>query len=482
MQVLHVSAECYPVAKVGGLGDVVGSLPGYMNKQDMDCRVILPIYQTAWVAAHRFETSHKGYIRLGDRRIAYSIQREAGDSLGFPVYVVDIPGLLDRPGIYADVTTGIVYHDEAERYVSFQLAVLDWLKSQKDKPDIIHCHDHHTAFIPLLMKGAPVYHEFKNIPSILTIHNGHYQGWYDLNYRALLPKLDAVSEGLLYWNGQINALACGLRTCWQISTVSKTYLKELRTDSLGLEPIFLQEVDKSTGIVNGIDLNVWNPGTDTLIKKKFNKKNLGPGKAANKQALCEQFSLNPEYPVISFIGRLTEQKGADLLPDLIGRFLDAGGKAGFIILGTGDPELHYRFNSMKGGYVGYFDASLEYNEKLAHRMYAGSDFIIMPSRFEPCGLNQMYAMRYGTLPIVRSVGGLLDTVIDFSAKGGYGIRFDDFTLEDAHHALIRALKVFHDKTLLWNLQSKALSLDFSWRKSVARYRLMYLELIQRGKK
>lgn len=481
MQVLHVSAECYPVAKVGGLGDVVGALPGYMKKQDVDCRVILPKYRTSWITSHEFRTEHEGYIRLGHERIAYRLQREEDDSLGFPVFVVDIEGLLDRPGVYADVYTGRSYPDEMERYVSFQIAVLDWLKSKKEKPDLIHCHDHHTAFTPLMMKASPVYHEFRNIPSLLTIHNGQYQGWYDTSKRSLLPKINTESESLLYWNGQINALACGVRSCDRVSTVSKTYLKELREDSLGLEPIFEQVVDKSTGIVNGIDLKVWNPGTDSLIKKKFQKKNVVQGKLANKQALCERFSISPELPIISFIGRLTSQKGADLLPDLIGKFIDMGNKAGFVILGTGEPELHDRFTHMRSQYVGYFDASLEYNEELAHLIYAGSDFIIMPSRFEPCGLNQMYAMRYGTLPIVRSVGGLYDTVVDLEEKSGYGILFDNFNLEDSYDALIRALKVYYDKTLLHSLQSKVLSLDFSWRKSAARYKLMYLELMQKGK-
>lgn len=481
MQVLHVSAECYPVAKVGGLGDVVGALPGYMKKQEVDCSVIMPKYLTAWIIKHKFKTEHEGFIRLGKERVKYRIQREKDNSTGFPVYVVDIKGLLDRPGVYADVAAGNPYPDEMERYVSFQIAVLDWLKSKSKKPDIIHCHDHHTSFIPFLMSSSPVYHEFREIPSVLTIHNGQYQGWYDIDRKFLLPKINFENESLLYWNGQINALACGVRSCNGLSTVSKTYLKELRKDSLGLEPLFEQAAYKSTGIVNGIDMNVWNPRTDPLIHKKFNKKTVVQGKKANKLALCDKFSIDPEMPVISFIGRLTSQKGADLLPDLIGRFIDAGNKAGFVILGTGDPELHDRFTNMKGQYVGYFDASLEYNEELAHLMYAGSDFIIMPSRFEPCGLNQMYAMRYGTLPVVRSVGGLYDTVIDFEEKGGYGIRFNNFNLDDAHEALLRALKVYHDKPLFHILQSKVLSLDFSWRKSAARYKLMYIELIQRGK-
>ncbi|MEX2633469.1 MAG: glycogen/starch synthase [Balneolales bacterium] len=480
MQVLHVSTECYPIAKVGGLGDVVGALPGYMNTQEMDSQVVMPKYKNPWFSQHLFEIVHEGFFRLGEDRIAYSVQQTKSRILNFPVFFVDIKGLWDRSGVYNDVKTNLPYPDEMERYISFQIAVLDWLKSKRKKPDVIHCHDHHTAFIPVLMNGSPLYHEFNTIPSVLTIHNGHYQGWYDMRKRYLLPKLDNLNEGLLYWNGQINALACGVRSCWRVSTVSNTYMQELRQDSLGLESVFEHAVDKSLGIINGIDMKIWNPQKDLLIKKKFNKSNFVQGKAANKAALCSKFNLDPNLPLISFIGRLTAQKGADLLPDLIGKFIEKGDKAGFAILGTGDPELQDRFMTMKHKFVGFFDASLEYNEELAHLMYAGSDFIIMPSRFEPCGLNQMYAMRYGTLPIVREVGGLKDTVIDFDEKGGYGIRFKHFTLEDAGNALNRALRIYYDKVILRKLQAKALSLDFSWRKSAARYRLMYLELTQRG--
>lgn len=478
MYILHASVECYPIAKAGGLADVVGALPIYLRKQDCDARVIIPKYDRPWIHDHEFETIHKGIANSGELRFTYSIQKETKDTLGFPLYVVDIPQFWYRPGVYTDPETGYGYWDEFRRYVSFQIAILDWLKSQSEKPDIIHCHDHHTAFIPLLMNSAPAFHEFDLIPSVLSIHNGQYQGWYFEDKLALLPNLYEHKLGHLFWNGKVNALAAGIRACWRLATVSESYMQELVEESNGLESLIAGESQKSVGILNGIDTEVWNPATDKRITKNYTKRSVKNGKLANKKALCEQADLDPELPTFCYIGRLAEEKGADLLPDLIGKFLDSGNRANFLILGTGDPKLHERFEKMNNEYVNYFDARLDFNEDLAHQMYAGSDFIIMPSRVEPCGLNQMYALRYGTIPIVRKVGGLKDSVIDIEEDKGYGITFKNFTLEDAEEALFRAVKLFFDKDAFNNLQSKAISLDFSWQKSARNYLQLYKNLLE----
>ncbi len=478
MQVIHISFECYPVAKAGGLADVVGALPKYLQQFDVDSWVVMPHFDNEWVRNHQLDTVHSGVALLGEERFEYRIVREAGGVLGFPIYLVDIPGRLDRPGIYIDPNSDYPYWDEFERFAAFQIAVLDWLKSFSKKPDIIHCHDHHTALIPFLMNSSPVYHEFRTIPSVLTIHNGHYQGWYDPQKRFLLPKIDSEREGFLYWNGRMNALSAGIRTAWSITTVSESYLHELQHSCKGLEPLLSYEQKKSHGIINGIDTDVWNPESDPLIVENFDQETFTGGKARNKEWICNEFGFDPNLPLFSFIGRLVDEKGADLLPDLIIRFLETGLKGSFLILGTGEPWLHNRFREMKGRYVNFFDASLTYNEQLAHRMYAGSDFLIMPSRVEPCGLNQMYAMRYGTLPIVRSIGGLRDTVKDFSQPDGYGILFDQFNLDDAFQAISRAASIFHDKHLMSNLQKRAISKDFSWHSSAGKYHNLYTSLIK----
>ncbi len=479
MKVFHLSAECYPVAKVGGLADVVGALPKYLRQQGIEASVVLPKYRNDWIRARTFEAVHEGEGMLGGTRFSFSIEREKEDSLGFPLYMIDIPGRFDRRGVYADPASGKGYQDEAERYISFQIAVLDWFRhlAEKDRPDLVHCHDHHAGLVPFMMTQCYRYDELKIIPTVLTVHNGEYHGEYDRNKDRLLPDFDLEKGGLLDWDGRLNALAAGLKCAWQISTVSPSYLKELQKESHGLEWLFMNERQKSRGILNGIDTDVWDPQADSYLDHHYSAKSFADGKAENKRQLCEGFGLNEERPLISYIGRLAYEKGADLLPDLFGRFLRNGSDVSFVVLGTGDPELHKKFMGMSSRHVGFFDATLDYNEELAHRIYAGSDFLIMPSRVEPCGLNQMYAMRYGTVPIVRSTGGLKDTVVDMGKKKGTGIRFDGFTLQEAAEAIERALKLYGDKEKLESVRKRIMKLDFSWNASAKEYIKMYNHLL-----
>ena len=477
MHIIHLSAECYPAAKAGGLGDVVGALPKYLNKMGETCEVIIPKYQTHWLDSREYEIIWQSNAPMGFDAFNFSILKEKGDTLGFPLYVIDIPGRFDRPGVYIDPWSGHGYWDEFERFLSFQIAALEWINSRKQNPDIIHCHDHHTGLVPFMVSNCNRYKPLADVPTIVTVHNAEYHGQQDKNRYQLLPAFDINKLGLLDWDGRLNCLAAGLKCAWQISTVSQAYMDELGYNSNGLELLFLQEKSKSRGIVNGIDSEVWNPSTDPLIEFNFNRRNLKSGKKKNKELLCEQFGLNPELPTISFIGRLVREKGADLLPDLILNFMSSRHEVNFVLLGTGDPGLHEIFARMESDHVGYFDATLEYNEKLAHQIYAGSDFILMPSRVEPCGLNQMYAMRYGTVPIVRSVGGLKDTVQDISEEGGYGIRFDEFTLEEAEHAIHRAIELYQDKKRYSQVVSRITAIDFSWVKSAQEYINMYQELL-----
>lgn len=482
MDVLHIGFECYPAAKAGGLGDVIGTLPKYMNDSNGSMSVVMPHHDLPWFSGQAFEEVHYGMFAFGMDKVAYWVYRERDDVLGFPLYTVHIPELLHRRGIYIDPDSGHPFPDEFERFAGFQMAALDWLKSMDpvDKPDLIHCHDHHTALIPFLMTASPAYHEFAGTPSLLTVHNAEYQGRFDVGKKVLLPNLYAEKEGFLYWNGQLNALACGLRCCWQVSTVSPSYMDELRNESAGLERIFEQEIDKSTGILNGIDTEVWNPQTDTHLAQRYGKRNLRTGKKANKKDLCDQYDMNTKLPLFVFIGRMVHEKGADLLPDLIGHFLDSGNRAQFLVLGTGLPELHERFRRLEEEHPDYFRAVLAYDEALAHRLYGAADFLLMPSRVEPCGLNQMYAMRYATLPIVRRTGGLRDSVTDYSEADGYGICFDGLNLQEASSALLRALELYYNTAMMRRLQSRAISLDFSWHRSADRYRTLYRQLMKGG--
>ncbi|MBO6795153.1 MAG: glycogen synthase [Balneolaceae bacterium] len=477
MHIIHLSAECYPAAKAGGLGDVVGSLPKYLNQHGEFCEVIIPKYRTPWLDEQEFDVVWESSAPLGQDYFGFTILKEKTNKLGFPFYVIDIPGRFDRPGVYIDPWSGHGYWDEFERALSFQIAALEWIRTFHKKPDVIHCHDHHTGLVPFMIKQCVRFSELQDMPSIITVHNAEYQGQQSMMNAEMLPPFIPHNYGLLEWNGQLNSLASALKCAWQITTVSQSYMQELGESSSGLEPLFNQETAKSRGIINGIDTEVWDPSTDPLLEHNYTIRGIKTGKKKNKAVLCEQFGLNPELPTIAFIGRLVREKGADLLPDLISHFMHSDKEVNFILLGTGDPSLHDIFARMENDHFGYFDATLEYNEKLAHQMYAGSDFILMPSRVEPCGLNQMFAMRYGTIPIVRSIGGLIDTVKDLSDGDGYGIRFDDFTLHEAEEAINRAIDLFADKKEIQRVVSRIAKLDYSWNNSAKEYINMYKELI-----
>ncbi|TYP94916.1 starch synthase [Fodinibius salinus] len=478
MNILHLSAECYPAAKVGGLADVVGALPKYLNKRKVNASVLMPKYGNEWMKNHSFETVYEGNAPLGENKFKFKIQKGENIALGYPLYVIDIPGRFDRPGIYSETETGCSFDDTFERFLSFQIAALDWVKSMSDQPDIIHCHDHHMALLPFMISRSNRYQLIAQIPTVLTVHHAQYHGRFELQKTALLPDFDSKHRGLLEWDRQLNCLAAGLKCCWQISTVSPSYMQQLSEQSNGLEWLFENEQQKSRGILNGIDTAVWDPDSDSLIAQQFNDDTIAEGKLANKKALSRRAGFDLQYPLISYIGRLAHEKGADLLPDLFALFLSAKQPVNILLLGTGDRELHNQFEKLNRQYPDYFHAELDYNETLAHQIYAGSDFLVMPSRVEPCGLNQMYAMQYGTVPIVRNTGGLKDTVIDLNQPDGYGITFDEFTLEAAEQALWRALDLYQKDEQIANLRPRIMGLDFSWNASANDYIKMYSALIE----
>lgn len=489
IQVLHISAECYPAAKTGGLGDVVGSLPKYMTQAGVLTAAIIPKYSVKWIKHQDWVTVYGGSVWVNWKQWHFRVQQQAGNTLGYPLFVVDIPGLHDRPGIYND-PSGAPYHDEIERYVAFQQAVLDWLLSfpWQERPRVLHCHDHHTALIPWMIKHCPAWHQLAPIPTMFTIHNGQYQGAFGWNNSHFLPPYEAVAKGLLDWQGVINPMAAAIKTAWAVSTVSKSYLFELHQNSMGLESLFRQEWQKEHGIVNGIDAEIWDPATDPMIKYQLEGDNIAKFKAKNKRALCEWFGFPYDAPLISFIGRMVGEKGVDLLPDAYRRFIHSGARSSFLVLGTGDTWTQNQFRAMAHQFPGRFNAVIDYNESLSHQIYAGSDFLIMPSRVEPCGLNQMYAMRYGTIPIVRSVGGLKDTVPDIGEPdgAGRGIRFDHFSLEDVSYAIYRAVSMWHnDPGIVTHLRERIMDVDFSWEKTIGQYFAVYRSIgakIETGKK
>lgn len=469
MQIYHVSAECYPVAKVGGLADVVGALPKYLQKTGAEAKVVMPAYDTKFVQQNAFDEVFQGELTLGWMHFRFQVFKEVNDQLGFELFLIAIPGLFDRPNVYS-------YQDDTERFTSFQIAFLQWLVHTNQQPDVVHCHDHHTGLVPFMMQFCYAFHPLRHVPTVLTIHNGQYQGWFDFDKMPYLPDFDRSKAGYLEWGGMINPLASAIKCVKKVTTVSQSYLYEMMEKANGLENLLKFEQYKSIGILNGIDQEVWNPKTDTRIPKNYSVSNFSKGKEANKQWLCEQFSLDASKPLFTFIGRLVWEKGADILPQSISLAMQhLSGDFNVIVLGSGDPNLEGEFRQMQQFYPNHFQAYIGYNEDLAHALYAGADFLLMPSRVEPCGLNQMYALRYGTIPIVRRTGGLRDTVIDMG-DGGNGICHDQVAVFDIVHSMQRALELFHQTKEWSSIRKAAMQIDHSWERVAQEYLKLYHEL------
>lgn len=466
MEIIHVSAECYPVAKVGGLGDVVGALPKYQNKLGHFAKVVMPAYQTKFLAENQFETVYDGWAKVGSTNYQARILREKTNKLGFDVFLVHIAGLFDRDGVYG-------YADDTERFLAFQIATLDWIAQWEHRPDVVHVHDHHAGLIPFMMSNCHQYAHISQVPTVLTIHNAQYQGQFGWDKLHYFPFFDLVNTNKLDWASAINPLAAAIKCAWRITTVSPSYLEEISYAANGLEILLSQERGKSIGVLNGIDTEVWNPQKDKMIAKSYNVRTLESGKKENKEELCRVFNLDASKPLYTFIGRLVGEKGADLLPDIFYNALaQSNGEINILVLGSGDTYVEDRLNAITHQYPGSYNAFIGYNEALSHQIYAGADFLLMPSRVEPCGLNQMYALRYGTIPIVRRIGGLKDTVVDIG-DGGFGICHDQSSVWDVGHAIGRAYELYQDQKKVKEIRKLMMSIDHSWDNSAQQYLSIY---------
>jgi starch synthase len=447
-------------------------LPKYQAELGHVAKVVMPMYRTKFLYDNQWELVHEGDQHMGPHHFHYSVIKEKTNKLGFDLYLVDINGLLDREKIYG-------YDDDTERFLSFQIAVCDWLKKWEHNPDVIHCHDHHTALIPFMVKYCFEFRQkLAGVPTVFTVHNAQYQGWIGWDKYYYLPAFDSWKWGLLDWDKNINPMASAVKCAWKVTTVSSSYLDELKHAANGLENLFGYEQGKSYGILNGIDTDVWDPLTDTMIAKNYDKELVEKGKLKNKKELAGQFGLDPDKPLISFVGRLVGEKAADLLPEAISQSIyQHGGNANFLVLGSGDPVLEEKLEQMKQEFGGYFNSYIGYSEPLSHLIYAGSDFLLMPSRVEPCGLNQMYALRYGTVPMVRNIGGLKDTVTDMGDWQGFGIRFDQPSVHDITYSVGRAIDLYKNKPDLYTwMRSYMMTIDHSWDSSAQQYIDLYQSL------
>ena len=466
MDILHISAECYPAAKVGGLADVVGALPIYQNALGSRSQVLMPFYDIPFTQKNTFKKVYSAAIKFGDESLDFKVLTLKKNTLDFDLFYIDIPELLYKNYVYSE--------DDTDRFLAFQIAALDWIVQLTNKPQIIHCHDHHSGLIPFMMTQSNDYKTLRNIPSVLTIHNAQYQGWFSHQKVYLVPEFDFSNVGLLDWNHTINPLAAAIKCAWRVTTVSPSYMEELKLNANGLEALIRAESAKCVGILNGIDAEVWNPETDDFINQKFTEETVQKGKKANKDWLCKEFNLDPKRPLIVFIGRLVGEKGADLFPESFRLALE-NSKISILLLGSGMPSVENELELLKVPFKGIYNAFIGYDESLSHKMYAGADFLLMPSRVEPCGLNQMYSLRYGTVPIVSTVGGLKDTVVDID-EGGFGICHKEITSEEIANAVQRAADFFENSQKFETNRKNIMKIDHSWDASAEQYLNLYKSL------
>ena len=466
MNIIHISAECYPVAKVGGLADVVGALPKYQNAQGEHASVIMPFYDLAFTKTNRFKNIGSGSVKLAEEQYKFNVLQLVDMDLGFTLYLIDIPALLFKEYVYSA--------DDSKRFTAFQIAALQWLGTQKQLPDVIHCHDHHTGLVPFMMQYCYDFELFKNTASVLSIHNAQYQGWFSHKHIDWIPAFKAEYTGLLDWDGNINPLACAIKCAWRVNTVSPSYMEELKQHANGLEGLLSHESAKCVGILNGIDTQVWDTVTDSYLVKNYTLATNTSGKKANKKWLCDTYNLDIDQPLFAFIGRLVYEKGSDLFPEAFEQVLH-NQNVSILLLGSGDPKTEEELMALREKFKGKYNSYIGYDEKLSHIVYAGADFLLMPSRVEPCGLNQMYSLRYGTIPIVRGIGGLKDTIVDIE-DGGFGLMHDDTTVEQIVSSVKRAATLYKDQVKIKKLRKQIMNIDHSWDRSARVYIQLYNSL------
>lgn len=482
LKILMLSAEVVPFAKTGGLADVAGSLPKAIHALDQDIRVAMPRYGRIDPSKFGLEEILPAFPVPMDKSMEEASILEGTLGSGVPVYFVENGKYYDRDGIY-------MYPDDAERFIFFCRAALEALKRLNWQPDIIHCNDWHTALIPNWLKT--VYKDdpfFAHTASVYTIHNLAYQGIF--GYRVL--EIAGIAEhGFMYHPEMadltevVDFMARGIFFADAINTVSEKYAQEILTPEFGekLDPLLRDRRDRLFGILNGIDSDVMNPATDKYLLQPFDVEHL-ERRPANKLILQREANLqeDPNVPLVGIISRLADQKGFDILGDVIDHVLDLGLQ--FVLLGTGDPHYHEMFSRVAQAYSGRAAVFLTFNAELAQKIYGGSDMFLMPSRFEPCGLGQMIAMRYGSVPIVRATGGLADTVKNFDpcTGEGNGFSFEAYDRWALFAAIVRALENFKYRDIWHKLQIKGMSADFSWSASAKKYvDLYYRALATRGK-
>ncbi|MCK8585098.1 glycogen synthase GlgA [Yersinia ruckeri] len=477
MRVLHVCSELFPLLKTGGLADVVGALPAAQIAGGTDVRVILPAFPDLMQGIPHTELVKELDTFAGHVTLRYGIYNGVG------IYLIDVPGLYDRPGSpYHDQSLN-AYSDNHRRF-----ALLGWMACELAcgldsywRPTMVHAHDWHAGLTCayLAARGRPA-------RSVFTVHNLAYQGLFSAHHMAelQLPPSFFNIYGLEFY-GQISFLKAGLFYADHITTVSPTYAKEITQPAFGygMEGLLQQRAQEGrlTGVLNGVDESIWDPATDKLLAECYDSENLS-GKAINKAQLQKSMGLEvtDKKPVFAVVSRLTSQKGLDLVLQVLPELLRAGGQ--LAVLGSGDAVLQDAFLAASADYPDQVGVQIGYHEAFSHRIIAGADVILVPSRFEPCGLTQLYGLKYGTLPLVRHTGGLADTVVDCALENladgsASGFVFDECEATELERAIRRAFVLWLRPKHWRHVQRHAMGLDFGWQVAAADYRSLYQHLL-----
>lgn len=476
MKIVFVASEGVPYSKTGGLADVVGALPRALADLGHEVEVVLPRYRLT--KPGRALPQFKSLTIPLSSGFKFASIQDGGSQGGVEFYLVECPDYFDRAGLYQE--NGQDYPDNAFRFATLSLAALEFVKRSSSSPDVIHVHDWQASLVPIYLHnlyGSDSF--FSKTSVVLTIHNLGYQGHFPPH---LLPQISLHAglftlEGLEFY-GKVNLLKGGIIYSDAITTVSKKYAEEIQTAEFGcgLEGVLRSRADRLQGILNGVDYEAWSPETDKLIPATYTPENL-KGKQACKKALLEAMGVRQprlDRPLIGIVSRFTAQKGFDLIAgvahDLMALDLC------IVALGTGEPVYEKLFQTLAERYPERFVVKIAYDDTLAHQIEAGADLFLMPSRYEPCGLNQIYSMKYGTVPVVRATGGLDDTVEAFDGKSGTGFKFNVYSPEALLTALRQALETYRQPQLWQRVMLNGMGKDFSWSSSAQQYARIYQAL------
>jgi starch synthase len=478
MRITFAASECVPYSKTGGLADVVGALPVSLAAMGHEVSVFTPLYRQCHLQGPK--TVIASITIPFDDHYRFCSVVDGGKHDGVQYYFIDYPDYFDREALYGNSFGD--YHDNAERFALFSRAVLEAAKIL-GVPQIFHCHDWQSALIPVLLKtlyaGDPA---FQKTATVFTIHNLGYQGLFPPDILPLLTlPWELFTLSRLEFFGKVNLLKGALIFSDRLTTVSKKYAQEILTIEygFGLEGVLRARTAVLSGILNGVDYKAWSPETDTFIAKHYSSKDLS-GKQACKADLLQSFGVAADIklPVIGIVGRFAAQKGFDLIASIADRL--AREKVTVVALGSGDKEYEALFARLCKQYPKKIAVKIAYDNALAHKIEAGADMFLMPSRYEPCGLNQIYSLRYGTVPIVRATGGLDDTIVPWNAKTGKGngFKFNEYDSEEMFGVIRQALAAYESRESWIALMRNGMSCDFSWQISAKEYLSVYEKALQ----